>query len=125
MDHHRKYRFNRAGAFDERYEYWADVDRWMRLAEDLDVCYIDEPLIAITSREVSPHQFADRFSHVQPFLEQMFWEARMRHYHTRPIRRFGEAIRHWTFVAAARAWHFACAVNRQVRLSRRSDSTCL
>lgn len=121
----RRSAFDRAVSFDERYSYWADVDMWMRLAENYDVCYIDEPLIAVASREASPHQFADSFSRVQPLLERMFWEARMRHYHARPIRRFGEAVRHWSFVATAHAWHFACAVNRQVRLSRRSDSKSL
>ena len=121
----RRSAFDHAGSFDERYSYWADVDMWMRLPEDFDVCYIDEPLIALASKEASPHQFADSFSHVQPLVEQMFWEARMRHYHARPIRRFGEAIRHWSFVAAARAWHFACAVNSKVRSMSRSDSTCL
>ena len=121
----RRSAFDHAGSFDVRFSYWADVDMWMRLAEDFDVCYIDEPLIAVASREASPHQFADSFSHVQPLLEQMFWEARMRHYHARPIRRFGEAIRHWSFVATARAWHFACAVNRQACLLRHSDSKSL
>ena len=121
----RRSAFDDAGSFDVRFSYWADVDMWMRLAEDFDVCYVDEPLIAVASREASPHQFADSFSHVQPLLERMFWEARMRHYHARPIRRFGEAIRHWSFVATARAWHFACAVNRQARLLRHSDSKSL
>jgi glycosyltransferase involved in cell wall biosynthesis len=112
----RRSAFDHAGSFDERYGYWADVDMWMRLAEDFDVCYIDEPLIAVTSREVSPHQFDDRLSHVQPLLERMFWEARMRHYHDRPVCKLGEAIRHAGFVAAARAWQFACKTKRKMHL---------
>ena len=111
----RRAAFDHVGPFDNRFTFWADVDMWMRLAEDFDVCYIDEPLIAVTSREASPHQFNDSPSHVQPLLERMFLEARMRHYHTRPIRRFGEAIRHVSFSAAARAWHLACVVNRHLK----------
>jgi glycosyltransferase involved in cell wall biosynthesis len=121
----RRSAFDRAGPFDERYGYWADVDMWMRLAEDFEVCYIDEPLIAVTSRDVAPHQFDDSVGHVQPLVRRMFWEARMRHYHRRPARRLAEAIRHWSFVAASRAWHFACAVKGRVRPLRRSDSICL
>ena len=117
--------FDHAGSFDERYGFWADVDMWMRLAKDFEVCYIDEPLIAVPSREAVPVQFDHSIALVQPLLERMFWEARMRHYHDRPIRRFGEAIRHCSFVAASRTWQFACAVNGHVRLLRRSDSTCV
>jgi GT2 family glycosyltransferase len=119
----RRSAFDHAGSFDERYSYWADVDMWMRLAEDFEVGYIDKPLIAVTSREVAPHQFDDAVGLVQPLLERMFWEARMRHYHDRPIRRLAEAVRHGNFVAASRAWQFALAVNRHMRLLRRSDST--
>jgi len=119
----RRSAFDSAGPFDERYGYWADVDMWMRLAEDFDVCYIDEPLIAVTSREVAPHQFDDTVGLVQPLLERMFWEARMRHYDQHPACRLVEGIRHWSFVAASRAWQIALVVNRYVRLLRCSDST--
>jgi hypothetical protein len=116
----RRSAFDHAGSFDQRFGYWADVDMWMRLAEDFDVCYIDKPLITATSSDVAPHQFDDRDEVARPLLERMFWEARMRHYHRRTIRRFAEAIRHGSFVAASRAWQFALAVNRQTRLLRRS-----
>jgi glycosyltransferase involved in cell wall biosynthesis len=112
----RRSAFDHAGSFDERYGYWADVDMWMRLAEDFDVCYIDEPLIAVTSREVAPHQFDDSVGHVQPLVERIFWEARMRHYHRRPMRRFREAIRHAAFVAASRGWSLACRIKRKMHL---------
>lgn len=111
----RRSAFDRTGSFDDRYGYWADVDMWMRLAEDFEVCYIDEPLIAVTSREVAPHQFDDSVGHVQPLVERIFWEARMRHYHDRPIRRFGEAIRHAAFTAASRGWGLACRIKRKMR----------
>jgi hypothetical protein len=94
----------------------------MRLAEDFDVCYIDEPLIALASGKVSPHQFADSFSQVQPLLEQMFWEARMRHYQDRPVRRLLEAGRHAGFVAAARAYLLMIRANSAIRGRGRQQS---
>jgi glycosyltransferase involved in cell wall biosynthesis len=109
----RRSAFDHAGSFDQRYAYWADVDMWMRLAEEFDVCYIDEPLIAVTSTGVAPHQFDDNINHTQPLLQQMFWEARMRHYRDCPIRRFREAIRHFSFVAASRGWSLACIIKRK------------
>jgi glycosyltransferase involved in cell wall biosynthesis len=111
----RRSAFEHAGRFDERFGYWADVDMWMRLAEGFDVCYVDDPLIAVTSSEAAPHQFDDSPSRVQPLLERMFWEARMRHYQGQPMRRAAEAIRHWSFVAASRAWQAALAANRHRR----------
>jgi glycosyltransferase involved in cell wall biosynthesis len=116
----RRSAFDHAGPFDERYGFWADVDMWMRLAEDFEVGYVGEPLIAVRSRAVSPHQFADSFGSVQPMRERMFWEARMRHYHERPLRRSVEAIRHWGFIATARAWELACWAKHGARWLARS-----
>jgi glycosyltransferase involved in cell wall biosynthesis len=98
----RRSAFDHAGSFDQRFGFWADVDMWMRLAEDFDVCYIDKPLITVTSSESAPHQFDDREEVARPLLERMFWEARMRHYRQRPARRSAEAVRHWGYVAANR-----------------------
>jgi glycosyltransferase involved in cell wall biosynthesis len=119
----RRSAFDHAGSFDERFGYWADVDMWMRLAEEFDVCYFDEPLIAVTSGEAAPHQFEDSNELVQPLLERMFWEARMRHFRKRAARRFAEALRHCGFVAANRTWQFACAANRHLRKLRHPDPT--
>jgi glycosyltransferase involved in cell wall biosynthesis len=113
----RRSAFNRAGLFEERFSYWADVDMWMRLAEDFDVCYIAEPLIGLTSGEVAPHQFDDRDRQVQPLVERIFWEARMRHYRDRPIRRLAEAVRHCSFVAATRGYSLACRIKRRIHFS--------
>ncbi len=111
----RRSAFDRAGPFAERFGYWADVDMWMRLAEEYDVCYLDEPLIALTSSEIAPHQFDDSPGRVRPLLGRMFWEARMRHFAGRPVRRAAEAVRHFSFVAASRAEQTALAANRRVR----------
>ena len=119
----RRTAFDHAGSFDPRFGFWADVDMWMRLAEEFDVCYIDKPLIAVTSSEVALHQFDDRDEVVRPLLERMFWEARMRHYRRRPARRSAEAIRHWGYVAAGRTWQFACAVNRRIRFLKKLAPT--
>jgi GT2 family glycosyltransferase len=107
----RRSAFDHAGSFDQRFGYWADVDMWLRLAEDFDVCYIDKPLITVTSSDVAPHQFDDRDEVVRPLLERMFWEARMRHYHGRPIRRLAEALRHGSFVTASRTWPLGSAAS--------------
>ena len=88
---------------------------WMRLAEEFDVCYVDAPLISVTSREVVHHQFDDTSARVQPLLEHMFWEARMRHYQGRPMRRFIEMGRHAGFVAAARAYLLLVRANSIIR----------
>jgi glycosyltransferase involved in cell wall biosynthesis len=111
----RRTAFDKVGALDERYGFWADVDMWMRLAEEFDVCYVDAPLISVRSREVAPHQFEDRIARVQPLLERMFWEARMRHYQDRPLRRLLEAGRHAGFVAAARAYLLMIRANSAIR----------
>jgi len=111
----RRTAYDKVGGFDERFGPWTDVDLWMRLAEEFDVCYVDAPLISVTSREVTPHQFDDNSSHVQSLLEQMFWEARMRHYQGRPMRRLIEMGRHAGFVVAARAFLLLLRANSTLR----------
>jgi glycosyltransferase involved in cell wall biosynthesis len=110
----RRSAFDEIGPFDQRYGYWADVDMWMRLAEEFEVCYIDEPLVSLMSADVAPHQFDDSVRVVRPLVQRMFWEARMRHYRGRPIRRFAEGIRHWSFVAANQGWWAACGIKRSL-----------
>ena len=114
-----------AGLFDPRFGFIADVDMWLKLAERFDVAYIPEPLIALPSRDAVPRIWngAERLTVRQ--IEQMFWESRMRHYRKSPIRRLAEAVRHWSFVAASRAYRLACIVNsRTIRLKlRRPEKT--
>jgi glycosyltransferase involved in cell wall biosynthesis len=111
----RRSAFDRLGPFDERYGFWSDVAMWMRLAEEFDVCYVDEPLIKLRSIDVSPHQFRDDSSHVLRILRHIFWEARTRHYRGRSLRTLAETIRHVGFGAAARSLIFASAVKRTLR----------
>ncbi len=98
-----------AGLFDSRFGFLADVDMWMRLAEQFDVAYVPEPLIVIPSREALPRLWGDAERLSQRQLERMFWEARMRHYRRSPVRRASEAIRHISYVCASRGWQVACA----------------
>jgi glycosyltransferase involved in cell wall biosynthesis len=110
----RRSAFDHVGLFDVQYGFWSDVDMYMRLAEDYDVCYIDEPLIALTSGVVAPHQFNDRASRQLAILHRMFWAARMRHYRTRPFRRILEALRHASYLLRARGWHLAAMMKRKL-----------
>jgi glycosyltransferase involved in cell wall biosynthesis len=101
------------GLFDPRFGFVSDVDMWFRLAERYDVAYIAEPLITLPSRDTVPRLWgstAERLT--RQYARQMVWEARMRHYRDRPLRRVGEALRHWGFVSAYRGWLLACEVNR-------------
>jgi glycosyltransferase involved in cell wall biosynthesis len=111
----RRTAYDKVGGFDERYGPWTDVDLWMRLAEEYAVCYVDAPLISVTSREVAPHQFDDSTAHVQPLMEQMFWEARLRHYQGKPVRRLVEMGRHAAFVVASRALLLLLRANSVLR----------
>jgi GT2 family glycosyltransferase len=108
----RRTALHQVGLFDERFGFWSDVDMWLRLSEQYDVAYIDEPLISVTSGEAAPHLFDDRFRIFQPLLERMFWEARMRHTEGKPWRRIVEIGKHLSFSAAARTYHAACRAKR-------------
>lgn len=112
----RRSAFDRVGPFDERFGPWSDVDMWMRLAEEFEVCYVDKPLMSLRSKKATPRQFDDSFKRVQPLMERMFWEARMRHYRGRPVRRLGEATRHGGFVAASRSWNLAFKIKHGMGL---------
>jgi glycosyltransferase involved in cell wall biosynthesis len=102
--------------FDERYRFYADVDMWMRLAEEFDIGYIDEPLVELMCRDLSPRQFDDDLDRMQPILERMYWEARMRHYRGRPVRKLAEAIRHLGFLSAARGFNLALKIKHKLNL---------
>jgi glycosyltransferase involved in cell wall biosynthesis len=103
------------GLFDQRFGFLSDVDMWLRLAERFDVAYIPEALITLPSREAVPRIWDGAEALAQRQKERMFWEARMRHYHERPLRQSAEAIRHWSFIAAARAWEIACWAKHGLR----------
>jgi len=106
-----------ANLFDGRFSFVSDVDMWMRLAEKHDVAYIQEPLIALPSRDAVPRQWALREDAI---VRTMFWEARMRHYRDSVIRRAIEATRHCAFVAASILYRALCAVKHSVIYSHRN-----
>jgi glycosyltransferase involved in cell wall biosynthesis len=111
----RRSAFDHVGPYDARFGFWSDVDMYMRLAEYFDVCYVDDDIIWVTSGEVAPHQFHDKPSHMHTTLHRMFWEARMRHYRTQPIRRLGEALRHLSFWLRGRGMILAQTMKREMR----------
>jgi glycosyltransferase involved in cell wall biosynthesis len=113
----RRKAYMEAGLFDSRFSFYADVDMWMRLAERYEVAYVKEPLIRIVDHALLPRQF--ELPHEDRLLQQMFWEARMRHYRSRPLRRLVEAGRHAGFVAANQAWLLMLRGNRLIRRGRR------
>jgi hypothetical protein len=88
----------------------------MRLAERFEVAYVPEPLIVLPCREAVPRIWNGAEALTQRQTERMFWEARMRHYRGRPVRKFGEAIRHAGFATAGRGWNLAWRVKRWMRL---------
>jgi glycosyltransferase involved in cell wall biosynthesis len=105
-----------AGLFDSRFGFVSDVDMWMRLAESNDVAYIAEPLISIPSRKDLPRAWSIPREHAT--IQRMVWEARMRHYRGKPLRRIIEAGRHFVFVAMYALYRFLIVVNARVKRLR-------
>jgi glycosyltransferase involved in cell wall biosynthesis len=114
----RRSAYQTVGIFDERFGFYADVDMWMRLAEHFSVAYVDEPLLSLPSRQTVPHLFSVKARDERRTLRTMFWEARMRHYRERKLRRVFEAGRHGAFAAASTATDTALAM-RRVLMARR------
>jgi glycosyltransferase involved in cell wall biosynthesis len=111
----RRAAYDAVGPFDERFGFYADVDMWMRLAEHYSVAYVDKPLLTLPSRDAVPRLFSLARRDEVRNLRRMFWEARMRHYGDRPIRRALEAGRHVAFTAAATTIEGALAARRALR----------
>jgi glycosyltransferase involved in cell wall biosynthesis len=109
----RRSAYEAVGLFDGRFGFYADVDMWMRLAEEFSVAYVDEPLIRVPSRDTVPQLFSLTPGEQGRTLRRMFWEARMRHYRHRPFRRALEAGRHGAFAVGA------VAVDRALQTRRR------
>jgi glycosyltransferase involved in cell wall biosynthesis len=114
----RRSTYQAVGLFDERFGFHADVDMWMRLAEDSCVAYVDEPLITLPSRDAVPPLYSLSQSEEARTLRQMFWEARMRHYRDRPFRRAVEVGRHGAFTASSVALEYALFARRRLRSQR-------
>jgi glycosyltransferase involved in cell wall biosynthesis len=116
----RREAYERAGLFQARFGFVSDVDMWLRLAEEYDVAYVRETLIALPSRHSLPRQwgaFAD--SQERRTVRRMFWESRWRHYRGRPVRLTSEILRHGCYTAMDRTYYGALRVRRTL-VSRRS-----
>lgn len=100
----RRSAYEDVGLFDARFGFLADVDMWLRLAENYDVAYVAEPLIRIISHDKLPQQFM--LDDEASLLHRMFWESRMRHYQDRKIRRAVEAARHIAYITKLRIYLF-------------------
>ena len=101
-----------ANLFDPRFGFIADVDMWLRLAEQFDIAYVPEPLIIRASREAVPRIWNGAERLTQRYVRRMFWESRLRHYKGSPVRLLAEVVRHGAFVAASEGWRAACSANR-------------
>jgi glycosyltransferase involved in cell wall biosynthesis len=113
----RRTAYDRAGPFDERFGFYADIDMWMRLAEDFCVAYVDEPLLTLPSRDAVPRLFSLAHKEEVRTCRRIFWEARMRHYRDRPLRRGIEVARHGAFTTASAGLEAALAARRRIRAS--------
>jgi hypothetical protein len=104
-----------AGLFDPRFGFVADVDMWLRLAENYDVAYIAEPLIGLASRETVPRIWGDAEKLTQKHIERMFREARIRHFGGRPARQRLELMRHRAYIARVRVYRAGSIVKSWLR----------
>jgi GT2 family glycosyltransferase len=116
----RRSAYEAVGLFDERFGFYADVDMWMRLAENARVAYVDEPLITLPSRAAAPRLFSLTQAEEARTVRQIFWEARMRHFSDRALRRALEAGRHGAFTSGALAVEYALRTRRRLRSRRDS-----
>lgn len=53
----RKEAYHNFGLFDSAYEFISDVEMWLRLGKAGKVCYVNEPLIELTPREITHKYF--------------------------------------------------------------------
>lgn len=114
----RREAYEALGLFNPAYGFWSDVEMWMRLCEEFDVAFVDEPLIALPSRASLPRQGGrDRHQELR-MMERMFRSARNRHYRDDPYRLRLERIKHLSFFAYALAFRGLQAQLERVALLR-------
>lgn len=92
--------------FNNDFGFYADVDMWMRLCEEFDVCYIKEPLIFLPAKNLLPHQFNVSFIEEQKTLEKIFYNSRKRHYKSSSILLLYNLFQHSIFVFFARSYKY-------------------
>jgi glycosyltransferase involved in cell wall biosynthesis len=98
----RKEAYEQVGFLSDRHGIFADVDLWLRLAESFHVAYVSEPLIGLPSRDALPSNWSLGVRQEKSVVENIFWEARLRHYRDRGLRKTLELLRHMAHVAASR-----------------------
>lgn len=108
----RRSAYDGAGLFDPRFGFCSDVDMWLRLAGEHHVAYVDEPLISLGAKEHLPSGNPEPFWHQRRLLYRMFWEARMREFKQRSLRRACEVLKHGVFIALFACYHYALALRR-------------
>jgi glycosyltransferase involved in cell wall biosynthesis len=108
--------FEQLGSLDSKFKFIADVDMWMRIAEQYDVGYVDEILIRLPSKRLLPTHVVHRWFRDLQTLSVMFWRARFRHYRNRPNRLAMEIARHGCYVVLSFLSFAALAVMRPIYL---------
>lgn len=91
----RRSMYDAVGGLKREWGFYADVDLWLRLAEESDVAYVPDPLINLIPREVAPRLFDS--SGESKIAGRIILAARRRHYSDRPLRRTAEEVRHQAF----------------------------
>jgi glycosyltransferase involved in cell wall biosynthesis len=108
----RRSAYEAAGYFESRFGFYSDVDMWMRLAENWDVAYIDEPLIALPSPKVLKHEFPLSHWKSHRLVTRIFREAVCRHY-AGDTRRLARALcRHYCYSLASSTYLGALVCRR-------------
>lgn len=111
----RRQAYEAVGRLDHRFGFYADVDMWMKMAEHFDVCYVAEPFISLPSRKRMPRLFKIQLKKQLKINEKIFFEARLRHWRSKPLKCLLEIVRHYSFLVSNRWWITALAVRRTLR----------
>ncbi|MEX2553230.1 MAG: glycosyltransferase family 2 protein [Actinomycetota bacterium] len=110
----RKEALEDVGYPDPRYREYADVDLWMRLSEDYDVAFVNEPLIDLASRDRKPEDWGTSSREARHLVRQAFASARARHYSGHSLRRSFELMRHMAFSIMHESWYSAAELKGRV-----------
>lgn len=99
---------------DSRFQEYADVDMWLRIAEEYDVAYVAAPLITIPSRDEVPQQWSTSHRQARRAVEAIFRTAVKRHWEGRPVRLQISLTRHLLCVLVGRLYYGAVAARRRL-----------
>lgn len=101
------------------FRHVADVDLWLRLAERLDVAYIDMPLASLVSRTSAPQDWGVSAKAKRRLVRKIFRDARNRHWRSERLRRVVEIIRHEVFSVVHESFYMAAGARRAVLRTRK------